>query len=648
MYRVYVKYGGTDFPLLHPLEPELQISGAVLTETAGKAGSFRFEIAAVHPFYSKIQLMKSYITVFRSDSESEDEAWHGRVISIDSDFYNTLSVTCEGELAYLNDSILPVYGFTGGINGYLDYVLQIHNSQVDSEKQISRGVIEVTNSTDYIYRANSDYPTLLRELEQKLVKSYGGYFRIRRSGGMRYLDYLMTYGQANTQEIRPETNLLDVSGAVTADDFCTRLIPLGSKQSSSSGNIPLTVESVNGGKLWVDNTALIQRYGIIVATKSWEDVTVPANLLSRGQAAVNAMELPKSFTLNAVDLSLLDSDIDTIRLGCNIPVVSPFHGLEAEYFITKRVRYLDQPEKDTISFGEAVKNYTARVISNRAELIYSIVQQIVDTARTITGAKTGYVVLDTYNDKGELVQPWRILIMDNPNKDAAKYVIQLNNNGIGFSSTGVNGTYAQSWDMEGNLTLGGVNDSYGKFHILDENGNEILLIDKTGLYLKDAAGTLLAKMSVDGLGVYTGTIDFNWGTDTGFYADGTKVQIGDFICDSSFGRSIFQSDSRLGRTTGMSAETEDENLLYFWAGYQDEDDYVFLVNGGDAYVMYNGQAYPIGASIANLNYAVSAYIRDIESGDDDDGDEEGDGEDYGGGYLEDGNVINDLSQEGGE
>ena len=50
--------------------------------------------------------------------------------------------------------------------------------------------------------------------------------------------------------------------------------------------------------------------------------------------------------------------------------------------------------------------------------------------------------------------------------------------------------------------------------------------------------------------------------------------------------------------------------------------------------------------ITPLVSAVAAYIRDIESGDDDDGDEEGDGsgdgEDYSGGYLEDG-LVDDGS-----
>ena len=139
---------------------------------------------------------------------------------------------------------------------------------------------------------------------------------------------------------------------------------------------------------------------------------------------------------------------------------------------------------------------------------------------------------------------------------------------------------------------------------------------------------------------------------TYIYADGTKVQIGDWVVDNqSYSRAILQSTDEV---TGMSAETGEEGQLYLWAGYHDEGDYVFVVNGTDAYVMYNGQAYPIGASIANLNQAVSAYLKDIESGSDDDGDLEGDGpngtgETTGGGYLKDDLIIDDVTDpQGGQ
>lgn len=320
----------------------------------------------------------------------------------------------------------------------------------------------------------------------------------------------------------------------------------------------------------------------------------------------------------------------------------------------------------------------------------------VDMATGVLNKGQGGYVIYNRDDDGH---PNETLYLDDQsggNLYAARNILRINYAGIGFSSSGHQGPYSQSWDLFGHLTLGGVNDSYGDFMILDEYAIPVIQMDKRGfilwnieakgymhngvlyadadlttpitpaggkyyydvtqraVYVWDAEhstyaaqtgnGGIYAKLTHDGLGVYHGTIDFNWGTATGFHADGEQVRIGDFICNVTNGRSIFQS---VDQKTGMSADITQSGQLYLWAGYDvDSDDYVFVVNDGDAYVMYDGQAYPIGESIANLNAAVAAYIRDIESGDDDDGDEEGDGTGSGettsGGYLNDGIVENDL------
>lgn len=281
----------------------------------------------------------------------------------------------------------------------------------------------------------------------------------------------------------------------------------------------------------------------------------------------------------------------------------------------------------------------------------------------LNSGRRGHVIINR-NAEG-----WanELLFLDNENIAAARQVLRINMAGIGFSDSGYTGPFSQSWDLLGHLTLGGLNNSYGDFTILDENAVPVLQMDKRGFFLWNISakgylsngtmytdsdlttpivptegyyyydvvqravylwngssytaqtgnGGIYAKMTHDGLGVYHGVIAFSWGDDSvGFYADGEKVQLGDFICDSSYGRSIFQSDESLGRTTGMSAETEDEDKLYLWAGYEDEDDYKFLVNGGDAYVMYNGVKYGIGASIAAFNNRVLSGSDDDHDVDD--------------------------------
>ena len=298
----------------------------------------------------------------------------------------------------------------------------------------------------------------------------------------------------------------------------------------------------------------------------------------------------------------------------------------------------------------------AQTIEDQMETITTLattedVGRTVDRATGVLNAgRRGHVVINR-NAEG-----WanEILFLDNENLAGAVNVLRINMNGIGFSSSGYQGPYHQSWTLDGILSLGGVNNAYGELRILDPDGVVLCAVTKDGYTVyADDGETVIGHWSHDGINLSKGTIDFNWGTNTvGFYADGTKVQIGDWVVDNqSYSRAILQSTDEV---TGMSAETGEEGQLYLWAGYHDEGDYVFVVNGTDAYVMYNGQAYPIGASIANLNQAVSAYLKDIESGSDDDGDLEGDGpngtgETTGGGYLKDDLIIDDVTDpQGGQ
>ena len=264
----------------------------------------------------------------------------------------------------------------------------------------------------------------------------------------------------------------------------------------------------------------------------------------------------------------------------------------------------------------------------------------IDRATGVLNAGTrGHVIINRNSDG----YANEILFLDNENIASAVNVLRVNMNGIGFSSDGYDGPYYQSWTIDGILSLGGVNNAYGELRILDPQGKVLCAVTKDGYTVYDSDGqTIIGQWSHAGISLRKGTIDFQWGTDSvGFYADGEKIQLGDWIIDSqSYGRSILQSTDE---KTGMSADPGDSDGLYFWAGWNDSDDYVFQVGQGDAYVMYNGTQYEIGKSISNLNNCVSAYS-DSGSGDDDDEDDETDtgAADVDEGFTANGEVFNDL------
>ena len=67
----------------------------------------------------------------------------------------------------------------------------------------------------------------------------------------------------------------------------------------------------------------------------------------------------------------------------------------------------------------------------------------------ITGALGGYVIIEPNSSTG---YPERILVMDTASTSTAQNVVQINKNGIGFSTTGINGPYSTAWTIGGSFT----------------------------------------------------------------------------------------------------------------------------------------------------------------------------------------------------
>lgn len=67
----------------------------------------------------------------------------------------------------------------------------------------------------------------------------------------------------------------------------------------------------------------------------------------------------------------------------------------------------------------------------------------------ITGALGGYVIIEPNSSTG---YPERILVMDTADTSTAQNVVQINQNGIGFSQTGINGPYSTAWSIDGSFT----------------------------------------------------------------------------------------------------------------------------------------------------------------------------------------------------
>lgn len=452
MYRVLCD----DFPIYDPRDEDLTLIGPKLTLELNTAGSFACKIPPDHPQYDLPKEFISKITVYEDDSI----LFQGRIIKVSLDFYNRKSITCEGDLAFLNDSIQrPAEYHDLSPREYFSKIIEIHNSQVEEFKRFEVGMVTVTNSTDNVYRY-TNWESSLKTIKEDLVDDFGGFVRVRYENGHRYLDYIKDYGVRNTQTIAFGENLMDFTRDIDMTDIATVCIPLGARLEESpikALEARLTVSSVNDGKDYVENAEAVRKWGRIVKTVTWDDVTTPQRLLEHGKKWLQDEQFDAmTLECKAIDLHYVDNSVQSLRLGDMVRIVSVPHGLDKEFPVTKLQISINKVSQNTITFNgtePAKRSITAKTHGISASL-KNLVEEVPEknavvsdaikqASALITSATHGYVTLTDNADE--------LLICDTEDYTKAKKIWRWNLNGLGYSNTGFAGPYATAITMDGQI-----------------------------------------------------------------------------------------------------------------------------------------------------------------------------------------------------
>lgn len=469
-----------------------RISGGKIVKAVNAVDSFTFTIYPDNAGYDKLKPLTTSVTV--TDDNTGKNVFIGRVLkcpdSMDEQGLICKTVTCEGRLGWLYDSVQPYIEYKMvGIRTVLSAFLSKHNSQVGADKRIELGQVTVTGENNYTYSVN--WVSTMDAISEQLVGKFGGEIQLRDQGGKVYIDYLEHIGHGTDTKIELAVNLKTISREVDETSVITRLYPLGAKLTDSEKR--LTIGSVNGGKDYIEDSALVAKYGVISGTQTWDDVTQASVLKTKATAYLkSANKAKKQYKITAVDLSTIDMNFEQFELGCWYRVVNPLMGIDEDLRIIGITINLDSPEQSELTFGDKFETMTGFMTAKTKSLQTAIDdsefrnRQVIDSkienaTKLITGAEGGHVILDPSE------KPQRILIMDTADINTCKSCIQLNKNGLGFwkSSDGgsaKDGPYTNAWTIDGNLvasfitalTLTGlkINNGSGTFKV-DENGNVI-------------------------------------------------------------------------------------------------------------------------------------------------------------------------------
>lgn len=373
--------------------PELKVIQPKCSLALNKTGSLTFYIAPNHPYYDKINKHTSEITLYQ-DSKI---LFRGRVLNDEIDFDNIKSVECEGELSYFLDSIQrgKEYHLEGGsdnvIETYLKSLVDIHNSQVDDRKKFTVGVVNVADSNNYLYKI-SNYEDTLSTITDKLLNVYGGYVQIRHDGDVRYIDYLSTVTNSSNQTIEFGKNIIDMSKHINGEDIYTALIPLGATLEDSITGETTYEKRLNISELpnetdetivkkddYIYDSEAVAKWGWIWKVEKWNDVTVASNLLSKAKKQLkNAIDAELTIEMTAIDLHLLNVDIDRINVADKIRCISQPHNLDTVLIVNSITIDIDNPANTTIKLT---------TIDGRALADKSITSNNKDNTKDITDVK---------------------------------------------------------------------------------------------------------------------------------------------------------------------------------------------------------------------------------------------------------------------
>lgn len=317
-----------------------------------------------HPAYNSFVSYRTIVEIYRHN----ELVFRGRALYPTDDFHNQRTITCEGELCFLRDGVMQPYLYRTSPEVIFTDVITRYNAQVEPFKQFRIGVITAKDPNDYQY-IECEEASLVSDVIDKLLSYVGGYIVFTTDpDGQRVINWYESLDEVCGQTIEFGENLLDFSSTGANTELATVIYPYGAKNEETGERV--TIKSVNNGKLYIQDDEAVALRGSIAVPVYWDDVTLAKNLLTKARKYLQTSKMfVTSLELSALDLSAHDIDIDSLRIGVNVPVRSKPHGVDGLYLLTRRKYVFFQPEQDSVVLGKDLLTLTGLdVRSNRNTL----------------------------------------------------------------------------------------------------------------------------------------------------------------------------------------------------------------------------------------------------------------------------------------
>lgn len=390
------------------------------------------------------------------------------------------------------------------------------------DKNCNYALDHLNNATDNPspFTTSSDIGTIasyrcvrksLYEAIQVVLERWGGHL-VRDNFTIQVKNSI---GADNGVVVRYGKNLKDISAQYDWNEVCTKILPVGYDglklpevylEGVNQYDIPYTkVVSFDQSEINEEDYA---------TPEDFENALI-GDLRTKAQAYLELNSVPHvNYTLEAnleriTDIGDIIEVIDE-RLG--ISLITSLISFDYDCLLEKYTQVQFGNFKPTLdNFVSQISANTQELINENNTTIQVNLQTGLEeaTSRIMGVMSNSYVIYD--GDK--------ILVVDSLPKENAVNVIRINSAGIGFSNTGINGTFNSAWLIDGTLDMQNINvinltadlikggtlklgsnlNEYGTLEVYDENNRIIATIDKNGLTSTSTTGAYVRLNADEGL-----------------------------------------------------------------------------------------------------------------------------------------------------
>lgn len=362
----------------------------------------------------------------------------------------------------------------------------------------------VTTVASYKQTAPASIRSRLGGVEGSVLDQFGGEYewdnytvKLHKFRGVQTPNVTLRYGK----------NIIDLEQEKEINNTITGVCPYW-MDSEGNNLVTLTEKTVDSSTA---SSYPFKRTVPLDMSGDWEEAPTESQLRTRAQAYVNAsgIGIPK-VSIKVSFVNLPDTEeykdiaaLQSVNLCDYVSVQFEKLGINVAAKVVKTVYNVLTERYDSIEVG-AIRSSLAETISDQN----SEIQSYIDNTRTmfkgfdatiqddIASATSWLTSADGYvMARKDANGHWKeLLFMDTNDASTAHNVLRINQNGIGFSSNGVNGPFTQAWTLDGKLVIGGTN--VPSFTVYDSSDNIIFQTSRSGTIWNSTNSSMSANGTI--------------------------------------------------------------------------------------------------------------------------------------------------------